>query len=145
MYESSVGLSPERVSHTVGLCSDRSDQTAGAEVYICVGCSCVSCMNRAVGSDTRARTVVFCQSCRSAFARAYGPGNLVCCLAHVCGLMRRVVRNCLRLKVVRFRRPSHGSAGAWFETRIGSYLVDPASSHMLVSKIKPCMSKYKPR
>ena len=24
-----------------------------------------------------------------------------------------------------------------------SYLVDPASSHMLVSKIKPCMSKYK--
>ena len=25
-----------------------------------------------------------------------------------------------------------------------SYLVDPASSHMLVSKIKPCMSKYKP-
>ena len=25
------------------------------------------------------------------------------------------------------------------------YLVDPASSHMLVSKIKPCMSKYKPQ
>ena len=25
---------------------------------------------------------------------------------------------------------------------INSYLVDPASSHMLVSKIKPCMSKY---
>ena len=24
-----------------------------------------------------------------------------------------------------------------------SYLVDPASSHMLVLKIKPCMSKYK--
>lgn len=24
------------------------------------------------------------------------------------------------------------------------YLVDPASSHMLVSKIKPCMSKYIP-
>ena len=23
------------------------------------------------------------------------------------------------------------------------HLVDPASSHMLVSKIKPCMSKYK--
>ena len=28
-------------------------------------------------------------------------------------------------------------------TQQGSYLVDPASSHMLVSKIKPCMSKYK--
>ena len=25
----------------------------------------------------------------------------------------------------------------------GIYLVDPASSHMLVSKVKPCMSKYK--
>jgi hypothetical protein len=25
------------------------------------------------------------------------------------------------------------------------YLVDPASSHMLVSKIKPCMSKFRPR
>lgn len=25
---------------------------------------------------------------------------------------------------------------------IESYLVDPASSHMLVSKIKPCMSKF---
>ena len=25
---------------------------------------------------------------------------------------------------------------------VASYLVDPASSHMLVSKIKPCMCKY---
>lgn len=30
--------------------------------------------------------------------------------------------------------------GAWVQD---SYLVDSASSHMLVSKIKPCMSKYK--
>lgn len=30
--------------------------------------------------------------------------------------------------------------GAWLKD---SYLVDSASSHMLVSKIKPCMSKYK--
>ena len=29
------------------------------------------------------------------------------------------------------------------DTTVMSYLVDPASSHMLVSKIKPCMSKYK--
>ena len=29
---------------------------------------------------------------------------------------------------------------AWVQD---SYLVDSASSHMLVSKIKPCMSKYK--
>ena len=33
--------------------------------------------------------------------------------------------------------------GRQFLCRQGSYLVDPASSHMLVSKIKPCMSKYK--
>ena len=31
-------------------------------------------------------------------------------------------------------------SGAWVED---CYLVDSASSHMLVSKIKPCMSKYK--
>jgi hypothetical protein len=33
--------------------------------------------------------------------------------------------------------PLAGAAG------YDSYLVDSASSHMLVSKIKPCMSKYK--
>ena len=41
---------------------------------------------------------------------------------------------------------SHRSAGIPVEDyclRRG-YLVDPASSHMLVSKIKPCMSKYIP-
>ncbi len=50
------------------------------------------------------------------------------------------------------RRPSgagsHSASFAAAHTRPavgpqGSYLVDPASSHMLVSKIKPCMSKYK--
>ena len=30
-----------------------------------------------------------------------------------------------------------------FFSEMVRYLVDPASSHMLVSKIKPCMSKYK--
>lgn len=32
---------------------------------------------------------------------------------------------------------------AWVTSQSDSYLVDSASSHMLVSKIKPCMSKYK--
>jgi hypothetical protein len=36
--------------------------------------------------------------------------------------------------------PAGSRSNGW---RKGSYLVDPASSHMLVSKIKPCMSKYK--
>src|ERR1700733_8784223 len=35
------------------------------------------------------------------------------------------------------------SRGGIRRGRSDSYLVDPASSHMLVSKIKPCMSKYK--
>ena len=47
-----------------------------------------------------------------------------------------------RLIVWLFRECTGGLAlgRAWSDD---SYLVDPASSHMLVSKIKPCMSKYK--
>ena len=37
-------------------------------------------------------------------------------------------------------QPLHRSLGC-LEV-LGCYLVDPSSSHMLVSKIKPCMSKY---
>ena len=36
-----------------------------------------------------------------------------------------------------------GKGGSESAGTIKSYLVDPASSHMLVSKIKPCMSKFK--
>ena len=38
-------------------------------------------------------------------------------------------------------KPEHTSADVIEGGRVlDSYLVDPASSHMLVSKIKPCMS-----
>lgn len=42
----------------------------------------------------------------------------------------------------------HEGGVGYLEAGVGylfglSYLVDPASSHMLVSKIKPCMCKYK--
>ena len=40
-------------------------------------------------------------------------------------------------------RPLGGGGGAAGAPACDSYLVDPASSHMLVSKTKPCMSKYK--
>ena len=44
------------------------------------------------------------------------------------------------------RQPSPKSAGrespSGLDRASHSYLVDPASSHMLVSKTKPCMSKY---
>jgi hypothetical protein len=39
-----------------------------------------------------------------------------------------------------FRPFGVGRARAFLDE---SYLVDPASSHMLVSKIKPCMCKYR--
>ena len=39
--------------------------------------------------------------------------------------------------------PSCKTPGKGHFSDRSSYLVDPASSHMLVSKIKPCMSKYK--
>ena len=42
-------------------------------------------------------------------------------------------------------RPLAAVAAAGDPWRGARYLVDPASSHMLVSKIKPCMSKYKPK
>lgn len=53
---------------------------------------------------------------------------------------------------VRSRRCSRADistvVGAVFDAlcvaRVARSLVDPASSHMLVSKIKPCMSQYKP-
>ena len=42
-----------------------------------------------------------------------------------------------------FWLPSGGSLVCFGARVQDSYLVDSASSHMLVSKIKPCMSKYK--
>jgi hypothetical protein len=41
-------------------------------------------------------------------------------------------------------RFSRASACGFSRCQLHSYLVDPASSYMLVSKTKPCMSKYKP-
>jgi hypothetical protein len=56
------------------------------------------------------------------------------------------------LDIANFYPPSGGSCRGHGRRRLvlpggpgqqDSYLVDSASSHMLVSKIKPCMSKYK--
>ena len=53
-------------------------------------------------------------------------------------------RSCVKVNLVPTDAPAQPAASlqTHFNT-FGSYLVDPASSHMLVSKIKPCMSKYK--
>lgn len=43
----------------------------------------------------------------------------------------------------RMKQAAGGLGGRKPDGPDDSYLVDSASSHMLVSKIKPCMSKYK--
>lgn len=57
----------------------------------------------------------------------------------------RSVHGSMRTTVVPALVPSLTSLG-WVSCGAGvakeCYLVDPASSHMLVSKIKPCMCKY---
>ena len=62
------------------------------------------------------------------------------CRALVCAVppppQAETVDGMLRLAEVLHTAPGRSSYRAW------RYLVDPASSHMLVSKIKPCMSKY---
>ncbi len=45
-------------------------------------------------------------------------------------------------RLLRFSGEARDSFGLAFEVEEECYLVDPASSHMLVSKIKPCMCKY---
>ena len=39
---------------------------------------------------------------------------------------------------------TYNTGGGWQASKKSGYLVDPASSHMLVSKTKPCMCKYEP-
>ena len=58
-----------------------------------------------------------------------------------CGLRRTCDDDAVRpgRPTMKIRQRGSGAGGD-----DGSYLVDPASSHMLVSKIKPCMSKHKP-
>ena len=43
---------------------------------------------------------------------------------------------------VRLRTPGNRDVGQSRLARLDEYLVDPASSDMLVSKIKPCRCKY---
>ena len=57
----------------------------------------------------------------------------------------QTTRNSVAARTYSRRRGQRGSRGRREPSRAhDSYLVDPASSHMLVSKTKPCMSKYKP-
>ncbi len=67
-------------------------------------------------------------------------GSSVVCYTNTCYMI------CLAYFIYFFRE--YLKEGIGLEMNIGlckyaSHLVDPASSHMLVSKIKPCMSKFK--
>ena len=55
----------------------------------------------------------------------------------------RARTHCCSTQEAFIQTPSNSQRRRSAAPRFGSYLVDPASSHMLVSKIKPCMSKYK--
>lgn len=46
---------------------------------------------------------------------------------------------------LRNAKAASGPPQARTDAQSNDYLVDPASNHMLVSKIKPCMSKYMPK
>ena len=73
--------------------------------------------------------------CRS--RRFEGVGKQVVSLRNA-NLARAAGSRFVHCSCGRFREREQSS----FRDRDESYLVDPASSHMLVSKIKPCMSKY---
>jgi hypothetical protein len=63
----------------------------------------------------------------------------------MCGVRWRP-RPSLVLTLTALSAPGGDESGRGFRPPsrpLGRYLVDSASSHMLVSKIKPCMSKYK--
>ena len=73
----------------------------------------------------------------------------VLCIERACGSttgkFRAAVRGALALSCCGYCASFASNAGISFVLSgvVLGYLVDPASSHMLVSKIKPCMSKYK--
>ena len=63
-----------------------------------------------------------------------------CLLRQRCSLFDESV---LLLPLADARKLCVSTHGTVLVSGQGSNLVDPASSHMLVSKIKPCMSQYK--
>lgn len=70
------------------------------------------------------------------------PGRECYCWAHRC---RRSPTPALEVPMQLTKSLRRCPRACWWPSpwRYDSYLVDSASSHMLVSKIKPCMSKYK--
>ena len=73
--------------------------------------------------------------------------HITCCVAELSlpqyiaeGLGLVGKRMCVRDAAASPTRPPSSNPNPLLNN---SYLVDPASSHMLVSKIKPCMSTYK--
>jgi hypothetical protein len=99
------------------------------------------CLREAKAARPRLRTALWGIQKGKADAPSGEPGDTLA------GASRRGARGRLtasRLPVTRELYRPETSGGRPFHPKAhDSYLVDSASSHMLVSKIKPCMSKYK--
>ena len=95
---------------------------------------------RKLGSSRRGPALS--RSSGSAFGKWFGCSSVRA--PHVSGQQLRKqstnVAGCVGSALSRALSPSSRPTGT--EKAYESYLVDPASSHMLVSKIKPCMSKF---
>ena len=114
-------------------------------VRLAVFCVAVSAMRTALcrteaGALTGRKSLGFVPSlgCMCRFAPVACGTEVSASLVTVAGSFSRPVR-CPK----RGRAAIPALVGMPARTLKRRYLVDPASSHMLVSKIKPCMSKYK--
>ena len=101
-------------------------------------CDCVSLSSQKIHLRTGNLSVVSGTYVPTLWRRSF---SRLCC---------KPLRTTVAVDRVSERCCSNSIWAPWFSIVTGltlvsdSYLVDPASSHMLVSKIKPCMSKYKP-
>ena len=94
--------------------------------------ACITVPESCKGGKTM-RTFLHCSKLSASDSNAHARCSFALC--HL-SLWAEMERRCLAGLSCVTQTPSRSSIRAW------RYLVDPASSHMLVSKIKPCMSKY---
>ena len=124
---------------------------------MCVVCCAVLSFRAAIDAiGKRLARASFAFRCIRRLERVVGRESAYVCFRRVCGsttgkfraasvgalgvFFVEIARRCRYLVSVVCR----GSCVRFVRVRVVlGYLVDPASSHMLVSKIKPCMSKYK--
>ena len=106
--------------------------------------------------DFASNSCIFWAKVRCKFARGFDTLHLAPDKLHSVEVVKVGERTRFGVRVERFLRRGRSArkvslliasgTSEWLRSDSDDpmrYLVDPASSHMLVSKIKPCMSKYK--